>query len=167
MNAILHDLADKRALDDLIYRQALAVDKHDWATYRKCLANGEVHFDFTDHTDRVVGKHIGVETSADRWVEKVISVNAGFEGSQHSISNAIHAINGDAGESECMVVADHFLSNNRGSRSFTMGGIYTFSTVRTPDGWKIRRWLLKILWYRGNPTLYELAAEKVRAGATR
>jgi hypothetical protein len=37
--------------------------------------------------------------------------------------------------------------------------------VRTPNGWKIKEWNLAILWYSGNSALYELAAEKVRAGS--
>jgi hypothetical protein len=33
---IVQELADKRALDELIYRQAVAVDRRDWTTYRTC-----------------------------------------------------------------------------------------------------------------------------------
>jgi hypothetical protein len=60
------------------------------------------------------------------------------------------------------VLADHFLNNQTGDRSITMAGIYTFDSVRTPGGWKIDRWVLKILWYRGNPNIYQLAQEKSR-----
>lgn len=164
-STLLQQLADKQALDELIYRQALALDRHDWKTYRRCMADGAVHFDFTEHTDRVVGKHIGVETSADRWVEKAMAVMAGFEGTQHMISNTLHVVEGDHAKSECFILADHFLANDRGGPSFTMGGIYSFESIRAVDGWRINRWHLKILWYRGNPTVYEAAAERVRARA--
>jgi hypothetical protein len=161
MNAsILQELADKRALDELISRQALALDKRDWVTYRSCLADGEVHYDFTDHTDRVIGRHIGVEHNADSWVAKVKSVMPGFDGSQHLITNILHTITAAKSHSECFVLADHFLNNETGDRSITMGGIYTFDSVRSSSGWKIKRWVLKILWYRGNPTIYQLAQER-------
>ena len=157
---LLQELADKRALDELICRQALAQDKRDWPTYRACLADGEVHFDFTDHTDRVVGKHIGIERSADAWLEKVKTVMPGFDGSQHVISNLLHAVEGDEAHSECFILADHFLNNETGDRSITMAGIYTFDSMRSTAGWKIRRWVLKILWYRGNPSIYQLAQQR-------
>ena len=160
---MLNELADKQALNELICRQALSLDKGDWITYRSCLADGAVHFDFTDHTDKVVGKHIGVEHSADEWVAKIKSVMPGFDGSQHLISNILHALQGDSSASECFVLADHFLNNDTGDRSITMAGIYSFGCVRTPVGWKINRWILKILWYRGNPHIYQLAQDKSRA----
>lgn len=160
-NALQH-LLDKRALDELIYRQANAVDRHDWAAYRACF-DDDVHFDFTDHTDRVIGKGFGIVNSGDKWVAQVIHAVSGFEGTQHVISNAVHTVNGDRAETECQILADHFLNNDRGDRSITMGGIYTFSSVRKADGWKIKTWHLKVLWYRGNPSLYHLAGEKMQA----
>lgn len=169
-NDILSELADKQALNELICRQALSIDKGDWTTYRSCLADGEVLFDFTDHTDKVVGKRIGVERSADEWVAKVKSVMPGFDGSQHLITNILHILDADRSQSECFVLADHFLNNSTGDRSITMAGIYTFGCVRTSAGWKINHWVLKILWYRGNPGIYQLAQEKsalLAAGAPR
>jgi 3-phenylpropionate/cinnamic acid dioxygenase small subunit len=155
-------LLDKRALDELIYRQANAVDKHDWVAYRSCFED-DVHFDFTDHTDRVIGRGFGIVKSGDQWVEQVIQAVSGFEGTSHVISNAVHEVKGDTAKSECQILADHFLSNDRGDPSITMAGIYTFSSVRKKEGWKIKTWNLKILWYRGNPSLYHLAGEKMRA----
>jgi hypothetical protein len=157
---LLRELADKRALDDMIFRAALALDKRDWPAYRSCLADGAVHFDFTAHTDRVVGKHVGVETNPDRWVEKLAAIMPGFDGSQHLITNTVHSVQGDAAESECFILADHFLNNDVGDRSIAMGGIYTFRSIRAPAGWRIQRWHLRPLWYRGNPGLYQIAAEK-------
>src|SRR6185312_3577070 len=115
------------------------------------------------HTDRVVGKHVGVETSADQWVAKVKAVMPGLDGRQHLISNTIHTVRGKIADSVCFVLADHFLNNGTGDRSITMAGIYSFQSVRAAAGLKISRWHLKILWYRGNPTIYQLAQEKSRA----
>lgn len=152
-------LLDKRSLDDLIYRQAVAVDLHDWDTYRSCF-DDEVYFDFTDHTDRVIGKGFGVVTSGDVWVSQVIQAIGGFDSTSHVITNAVHDVVGDVAESSCLIVADHFLNNDNGDRYITMAGVYQFTSTRTPNGWKIKKWTLKILWYRGNPVLYKLAGEK-------
>jgi 3-phenylpropionate/cinnamic acid dioxygenase small subunit len=158
----LQDLLDKRALDELIFRQAIAVDEHDWDAYRACF-DDEVHFDFTDHTDRVIGKGFGIVESGDEWLEKVIAAVSGFEGTQHLISNTVHQLDGDRATSVCLIVAEHFLNTDRGDRSITMGGIYRFGSVRKRDGWRIKDWHLKVLWYRGNPSLYKLAAERGQA----
>jgi hypothetical protein len=167
MNAnVVQELADKRALDELVYRQAIAVDQHAWAVYRSCFDN-DVHFDFTDHTDRVIGKGFGIVKSGDKWVAQVMQAVAGFEGTQHVISNAIHTVKGDRAETVCLILADHFLNNDRGDRSITMAGIYTIGSVRKQKGWRIKTWHLKVLWYRGNPSLYHLAGEKASRGAGR
>ena len=162
-NQIVQELIDKQALTELIFRQALANDQRDWKTYRECMADGDVHFDFTDHTDRVIGKHVGVVTSSDSWVAKVTAVNLGFDATQHIISNLIHVVRAEEADSECFTVAEHFLNNSIGDRSITMGGIFKIQSVRTPSGWKIKRWHLAVLWYRGNPAIYRLAQERAAA----
>lgn len=161
---LLRELADKRALDELIFRQANAVDQHDWPVYRSCF-DDDVHFDFTDHTDRVIGKGFGIVKSGDQWLSQVTQAVEGFEGTQHIISNAVHTVSGDRADSVCQILADHFLNNDRGDRSITMGGIYTFGSVRKTTGWKIKTWHLKVLWYRGNPSLYHLAGQKAGRAA--
>lgn len=156
--SLLQELADKRALDEVIYRQAIAVDLQDWRAYRSCF-DDDVHFDFTDHTDKVIGKGFGIVENGDRWVEQVTQAVSGFDGTQHLISNVVHAVTGDRAESVCLILADHFLNNDHGDRSITMAGVYTFGSVRKASHWRIKTWRLKVLWYRGNPGLYRLAGE--------
>ena len=156
---ILQELADKSALDELVYRQALAVDRHDWPTYRACFED-DIDFDLSDHTDRVVGRGFGILRSGDVWVSQVMQLVRGFDSHQHLISNACHTVKGDHAETVCHVLAEHFLNNDCGDRSISVGGIYTMGCVRRQSGWKIKTWRMKVLWYRGNPTLYRLAAEK-------
>jgi hypothetical protein len=115
----------------------------------------------------VVGTEVGVVKSPDEWVAEVAGVMVGFDGSQHLISNAIHRMTDDIADTECFILADHFLNNDSGDRSFTLGGIYTLQSVRIPAGLKICKWHLKVLWCSGNPGLYALAAEKTRQAAAR
>jgi hypothetical protein len=166
VDASLQVLLDKQALDELISTQALAVDRRDWTTYRSCFADA-VNFDFSEHVERLVGKGVGSATDPDKWVADVKSVIPGFDATMHAVTNAVHKVQGDASQSECYVVAEHFLNNDGGDRSITASGIYTFGSVRTPQGWKLKTWRLKVLYYRGNPSLYMRAAEKVRAGLAR
>jgi 3-phenylpropionate/cinnamic acid dioxygenase small subunit len=165
-NAAIQELADKRALDDLIYAQAMAVDTIDWPAYRKCFAD-RVDFDFSEHVERVAGKGLGAATDPDQWVENVKAVIPGFDSTMHSVTNVIHEVAGERASSRCFVTAEHFLNTETGDRSITASGIYTFDSIRTPTGWKLQTWRLKILYYRGNPSLYMAAAARVRAGRGR
>jgi hypothetical protein len=157
-------LFDKRELDELIHTQALAVDTHDWALYRRCFADS-VNFDFSEHVERVVGqKNVGIATDPDQWVANVASVIPGFDSTMHAVTNAVHEVKGDTAQSRCYVIAEHFLNNESGDRSITASGIYSFGSIRTSSGWKLKTWRLKVLYYRGNPSLYMQAADRVRKG---
>jgi hypothetical protein len=164
-DASLQVLLDKSALDDLIYTQAMALDQRDWPTYRTCFAD-VVDFDFSEHIGRVTGQPgVGIATDPDAWVENVRSCVPGFDATMHSVTNVVHKVAGDQAKSDCLVTAEHFLNNDSGDRSITASGIYNFQSIRTPAGWKLKTWRLKVLWYRGNPSLYLRAAEKVRDGS--
>jgi hypothetical protein len=157
----LQMLLDKKALDELIYTQAMALDAQDWKTYRSCFAD-EVNFDFSEHVERVVGQKIGAATDPDQWVRNSASVIPGFDSTMHTIASPVHAVRGDTASSRCYIIAEHFLNDFGGERSTTSSGIYTFDSIRTSDGWKIKNWRLKVLYYRGNLALYRVAAERVR-----
>jgi hypothetical protein len=158
-STMLQEIADKRALDELIYRQAIAVDRRDWTVYRTFF-DDDIDFDLTEHTDRVIGKGFGLVTKGDQWVAQVIQAVSGFDATQHVISNACHTVDGDSAETVCYVLAHHFLNNDCGDRCIAMGGVNTFGSVRKPNGWKIKTWHVRPLWYSGNPSLYHLAAQK-------
>ena len=165
-DAAVQELLDKRALDELINGQALAVDTLDWPAYRKCFAD-QVNFDFSEHVERVAGKGLGVATNPDEWVTNVRKVIPGFDSTMHTITNAVHVVNGDKASSRCFVTAEHFLNTDSGDRSITASGLYTFDSIRTASGWKLQTWRLKVHYYRGNPSLYMAAAARVQAGRGR
>src|ERR1700761_7972699 len=100
-------LTDMRALDDLIYAQAMAVDTVDWAAYRACF-DDHVNFDFSEHVNRIAEQGLGFATDPDQWVENVKAVIPGFDATMHSVSNPIHKVNGDTASSRCFVTAEHF-----------------------------------------------------------
>jgi hypothetical protein len=61
------------------------------------------------------------------------------------------------------VLAEHFIDDEAGERFFTGGTTYYFACIRIQDGWKIKRFRLKVHFYRGDPSLYALALAKARA----
>jgi hypothetical protein len=157
MDPVIQTLSDKRELDELIYGAIHALDKSDWETYRVFFLE-DVEFDFREH-GVATEKANDVMRGIDLFIPVVSSVMTGFEAAQHHLTNMVHRLKGDQAHSECYVYAEHFLNNDRGDRSVTVGGSYEIDTVRTEHGWKVSKWKLRASWFRGNPMLYQLAAE--------
>lgn len=163
--ASLQLLMDMRALDDLIYTSNLLTDTRDWVAMRRCFAD-TVDFDLSDHVDRIAGKGVGRITDPDVWIQNLEAVIPGFDSTMHSVTNLVHEVKGDTAQSRCSVFGDHFLNNDTGDRHIKASTISDYGSIRTPEGWKIKTWRVKSMYYIGNPSLYALAAEKV-SGAER
>jgi hypothetical protein len=74
-----------------------------------------------------------------------------LDSSQHMISNHQVDIEGDVAHTRCYLHAQHTKAGTPGGDNLTLGGFYTDEIVRTPDGWRIRKRALRILWQEGNP----------------
>lgn len=156
-------LEDKRALDDLIYTQTMAMDTRDWATYRRCLAD-EIDFDLRDHFERFAGKGAGLATDPDAMIEGARAILPGFDATMHSVTNLVHTVDGDSATSVCFTVGQHYLNNELGDRNLDTAMHSTYGCVRSAAGWKIRSLVLKVVYYKGNISLFDIAAKKVAAG---
>ena len=160
----LRDLMDKVALDELIRSVSHALDARDWPAYRAHFAD-TAEFDFTDHasapkeTDEII-------VGPDRMISVMRTVMDGLEAAQHHVTNLVHHLDGDEAQSDCYVLAEHFLNNDRGDRDVTLGARYAVVSHRFGDGWQIVRWRFTTAWFRGNPMLYELAMRATSARAS-
>jgi len=163
MTDLLQELLDKRALDELIFRTMHALDACDWPAYRASFVE-DAAFDFREHgaappqARQVI---IGIDTI----IALQKSVIEGFDTAQHHVTNMVHSIDGDNAVTDCNLYAEHFLNNDRGDRSVSLGGRYQVSSRRHADGWKVHRWRFYSPWIRGNPMLYQLAVEVTSARA--
>jgi hypothetical protein len=153
----LQTLLDKHALDHLIYSSMHAIDSGDWSNYRKGFAE-DVEFDFTDH-GVAPSETAKPMTGIDYVITIMRSVMDGFDAAQHHVTNMVHHLDGDTATTDCYVYAEHFLNNDRGDRSISLGGRYHVSSRRTDNGWQVTKWRFATSWFRGNPMLYQLAAE--------
>jgi len=154
----LHALADRLAVEEVLYRFADGIDRKDWARYRSVFAD-EIDLDYSSYRAGNVGTW-----KADDWVARAASLFPGLDASQHTITNPLVTVDGDSARIQAYVRADHVLVGAPGGDIYTLGGYYDDGLVRGADGvWRIRRKSLVMRWQEGNRPLMQLAAERAAA----
>jgi len=149
-------LLDRMEISDTVIRYATGIDMRDWEAYRSCFTE-EVEIDFSSFAGG------GPERlSADRWVRRVRRIVEGFRSTQHISTNHVVRIRGDEATCVSYMVAQHYLPNDQGDNTCTLGGYYTNELVRTPKGWRIRRCKLTVTWSSGNRHVFDLARGRPR-----
>ncbi len=142
------------ALSHVLIRFACSLDTRDWAAYRSCFADS-VEIDYRS----LIGGEILKETS-DAWTERARRSFSGFDVTQHLSSNHLHRVEGDHAHCTSYIRAEHFVTVEDTQESWTLGGTYRAEFARSRDDWKIERLALDVLWSRGNPVVFALAASK-------
>ncbi|MFN0093656.1 MAG: nuclear transport factor 2 family protein [Dehalococcoidia bacterium] len=158
MDARLALHLDKQDIIDSILRYASGIDMRDWELYRSAFTD-EVEVDFTSWGGGEVRR-----LSGDAWVAGVRSTLAGFDGTQHTLTNFVVEVRGDEATAVVYMSAQHYLPNDKGDSTLTIGGYYTHELVRCPSDWKIRRAKLTVTWTTGNRHIFELARARTAAG---
>ena len=148
------ELRDRAALSDVLIRFACSMDARDWPAYRSCFADS-IEIDYRS----LIGGEILSETG-DAWAERTRESFAGFDVTQHLSTNHVHRVEGDRAHSTAYICAEHFVTTKDAQESWTLGGIYRAEFARSQEGWKIERLALDVLWTRGNPDVFALAAKK-------
>jgi 3-phenylpropionate/cinnamic acid dioxygenase small subunit len=132
----IQTLLDRMEIIDTETRYATGVDTRDLDLYRSC---------FTDEMDLdMSGMGMGepMKISADAWADQAISLVSGFQSTQHIITNHVITIEGDRATCVAYVQAQHYNPETM----YTVGGTYTNTLVRTPEGWKISKLKLTLAW---------------------
>jgi hypothetical protein len=70
---------------------------------------------------------------------------------QHINGNHVAEINGDTATASCYFHVHQHREGTQGGDHFEMGGRYDDELHRTPEGWRITRRTLTIIWSAGNP----------------
>jgi len=161
-HAALQRLQDRAAISDVVYAYATSLDRRDWALYRSIFLD-EIEMDFTSVGIRAGGYR------ADDWVRDARTLFAGFTATQHTSTNHVHDIPGDAATCVSNMQAEHFVAREPGAppaapdaERWTIGGYYVNELVRTEAGWKLRRVTLTVTWSRGNPEVPRIALRRGR-----
>jgi uncharacterized protein (TIGR02246 family) len=138
----LQDLADRRAIEDLLVRYATALDTHDWA------ALAEVFL------PDAIAIYDGVRNDGlDAIVEICRRSLEPLTASQHFLGNFVVSLDGDRAGSACYLHAQHYRAGARGLSTYVMAGTYRDRLVRTDLGWRIEHRDLEITWTDGNAAI--------------
>lgn len=156
MTPQLQELADRRAIDDVLYRYAHALDSHEWERLAEVFTPDAVA-DFLE-----LG---GVNEGLDAITGLIAGVLSGLDHSQHLIGSPLAVVDGDTATARCYLQAQHVFAGADGGDHFLVGGTYVDELVRTGDGWRIRHRTLHATWTDGNPGVFTAAAERLEAAA--
>ncbi len=151
----LQNLLDRAAISDVFCRYALGVDTKDWAMFRSCFTD-DVEADFSSVWPGLVIR------GADEWVQRAQSLVDGLDATQHIITNHTHDIDGDRARCTSYLQAQHVFKNDLGDSQNILAGYYKYDMVRTPAGWKIKKYGLTITWATGNGAVWQLAAARMK-----
>lgn len=134
--AKLQTLLDRMDITDTSIRYATGIDTRDRELYRSCFTD-KIEMDFSS-----MGMGEPMTIPADQWVDQAFSLVSGFQSTQHIITNHVITLQGDEATCVAYLQAQHFNPDNM----LTVGGYYTNTLIRTPDGWKISKLKLTSTW---------------------
>ncbi len=138
--AKLQMLLDRMEITDTINRYATSVDTCDWELFLTCYTD-EMGVDMTS-----IGFEKPITMPATGFLEMIKTAVSGFDSTQHIVSNHTINIDGDSATCVSYLQAQHFSQDDLGVHTLTIGGYYSNSLIRTPDGWRINKYKVTKTW---------------------
>jgi len=146
------DSADKLAVAETVYRYATGVDRRDWALYRSVFTD-IVTVDFSSFSPDLPPRVM----NADDWVAGLVPLFTGLTATQHSMTNPLATVDGDAATITMSMQAHHVHDPDDPASWYTVGGYYDDTLVRVDSRWLLTGVCLTVTWRAGDPTIMELA----------
>jgi hypothetical protein len=146
------DAADKLAVAETVYRYAREVDRRDWALFRSLFAD-TVAIDFSSFDPGLRPRVL----RADDWVAGLVPLFTGLAATQHSMTNPLAEVDGDAATITMSVQAHHVYDPEDPASWYTVGGYYDDELARVDSRWLLTGVRLTVTWWAGDPTIMELA----------
>ncbi len=136
MDKKIQALLDRTEIIETQTRYATGVDRRDRELYRSCFTD-EIELDMSE-----MGMGDPARIPADVWAEQVMTLVSAFKSTQHIITNHTITLEGDKANCTAYLQAQHYNPEHM----YTVGGYYSNTLVRTPEGWKISKLKLTPLW---------------------
>lgn len=142
---------DHRAVCDVVYAFAEAMDLREWSLYRS-LFTPVIELDYSFFHPDQIGP-----IAAESWVSNVERRLSRHDVTQHAMSNPRTSVDGTTAECT-MYVQAHHLATIAGAKAWCMvGGRYTFLLVETDHRWLIRDVALRPLVITGDERVLAVA----------
>jgi hypothetical protein len=147
------DSPDKLAVTETVYRYATGVDRRDWTLYRS-LFTDTVTIDFSSFSPNQPPPRA---MSSDDWVAGIVPLFTGLAATQHSMTNPLASVDGDAATITMYMQAHHVYDPDDPASWYTVGGYYDDTLARVDSRWLLTSVRLTVTWRAGDPGIIELA----------
>ena len=138
----VQQLSDRAEIQDLIVREAGAMDRRDWATWQECFTSTAA-IDYSENDGA-----IGTPPEVGAWLASVLGR---FHSYQHLSSNAEIKLDGDRAEIRTMQYIAVKMTGSDGERVVFSGIWFHDEVVRTQDGWRIAKRYEELAWRHNFP----------------
>lgn len=153
---MIETLWAKSQIERLMTDLGRAIDRGDWALYRRCFAD-EIDINF----ERTLG-FPEIRCDADTWVGLAEHLLTPVR-RHHQFSNYAIDLDGDRAEAIIYLVARHWRASDNGSSEFVQNGWYENRFVRVDGEWKLSRLFHTHQWTSGNGALFGVPTEEAAA----
>jgi SnoaL-like domain len=141
-------LQDRIDIQDVISNLTFFIDNREFSRARELFTEDAV----MDYSRVIAGS--SPTRSAKDFLDEGDVVIAGFDATQHLITNFDIRVDGDTAASRSHFQANHWI----GSRVWTVWGSYSQQLVRAKKGWRIKYHQCKPFFQGGDPSLVAEAA---------
>lgn len=138
----LQQLSDRAEIQDLIVREAAAMDRRDWDRWRDCFAQNAV-IDYSENDGAV-----GAPGEVGQWLASVLGR---FHSYQHLSSNTEIRLDGDRAEIRTMQYIAVKMTTSDGERVVFSGIWFADEVARTEQGWRITKRYEELAWRHNFP----------------
>ena len=154
-DALVSQREDELAIRDLANRYARMIDRRDWPELPRvftpdCELSGQ-------------GYLMRGHAELDAGLRKIDM----FSATLHCVLNQVTCLDGDRGTGEFYCIANHIHEREGVQYKLDMGIRYDDHYLRTPDGWRLAKRVLNLIWQQDLPLDLPLAAPAKPARPTR
>ena len=146
---LLREMADRVRIQDLLYREARAIDTRDWDLWRTC---------YTEDADVDWRENDAIRAPRDEagaWLAKICE-NFVMPAYQHFVTNIEIRLLGDSAETRQLQLIPISLASPGGGRQIAFSGIwFEDELVRDGRDWKIAKRVERLAWRHNFPEAYQ------------
>ena len=138
-------LADVHAIEQVLYRYAVAIDTYDLDA-----------FDEIFTPDAQLDTSVTGTLTPAGYRARCEEVLPGLDATHHLLANPLVTVDGDTATVRTYYQAQHARNGCPGGSLLMLGGWIDDELVRTADGWRIARRRGRAVWFDGNPAILGL-----------